>query len=158
MHIAAGKLIDPQTHERVVLNGDHKMSIDDRESQIIERFVDRDKARLPDFFLRGAKGVVVAGAGLLRAAELPLWLDCPLGWSTVDENCGRSCGGELEVARLGDYWFIGRMGQDETISETVVEAFGQVPICARACGDAMLLAEHCHPSLHLPIGAQWVKF
>ena len=46
------------------------------------RFVDRDDARLPGFFLPKANGVVVAEADLLRAVELPLWLDYPVGWSS----------------------------------------------------------------------------
>jgi hypothetical protein len=122
-------------------------------------FLDRAAARLPDFFLPKAKGVLLAEADLLRAVELPLWLDYPLGWSMLDTNWGRSHDRKLEVAKLGEYWFVGRRtGWDAEVSETVVESFGQVPVCSRAVRDAMLIAEHCHPEVRLPIGAHWLKF
>lgn len=122
-------------------------------------YVDRYAARVPHFFLPEAPGVLVAGADLL-GAELPLWLDYPVGWTLVDVNRGKSHDGKLEIAMLGgEYWFIGRNAdRDLRISETVVEAFGKVPICARTCRDAMMLAEHCHPEIRLAIGAAWVKF
>ena len=95
------------------------------------RFVDRDEARLPDFFLPKAIGVIVAGPEFMRAIELPLWSDYPIGWSMVDEVRGQSHDRKLEVAKLGEYWFIGRRGKDHEVSETVVEAFGAVPMARR---------------------------
>ena len=94
----------------------------------------------------------------MRAIELPLWSDYPLGSTMVDEVRGQSHDRKLEVAKLGEYWFIGRRGKDHEVSETVVEAFGAVPICTRTTRDAMLLAEHCQPEVRLPIGACWAKF
>ncbi len=124
----------------------------------IIRFVDRDEARLPDFFLPKAIGVIVAEPEFIRAIELPLWSDYPIGWSMVDEVRGQSHHCKLEVAKLGEYWFIGRKGRDLEVSETVVESFEAAPICARTPRDAMLVAEHCHPEVRLPIGARWLKF
>jgi hypothetical protein len=139
-------------------DGDSKMTkVIEKEPQLY-RCVDRDEARLPDFFLPEAIGVIVAGPEFIRAIELPLWSDYPVGWSMVDEVRGRSHDGKLEVAKLGEYWFIGRRGKDHEVSETVVESFGAVPICTRTPPDAMLLAEQCHPEVHLPIGAHWAKF
>jgi len=129
----------------------------EKEPRLIRCF-DRDEAQLPDFFLPKAKGVVVAEPEFIRANELPLWSDYPIGWSMVDEVRGQSHDGNLEVAKLGEYWFIGRRGKEYEVSETVVESFGGAPICARTPRDAMLLAEQCHPEVHLPIGARWTKF
>jgi hypothetical protein len=60
----------------------------------------------------------------------------------VSENRGRSQNGKLEVAKLGLYWFIGRRQSDfEPIRETIVESFGQAPICTHRPCEAMLVAE-----------------
>jgi hypothetical protein len=122
--------------------------------------VDRNDAHLPDFFASRATAVIVAGPDLLHAFEFPIWLDYPLGWTMVSENRGRSQNGKLEVAKLGLYWFIGRGQSDsEPIRETIVEAFGQAPICTRTPCEAMLVAEGCHASLLcFSIGAQWARF
>jgi len=122
--------------------------------------VDRHDARLPDFFAARATAVIVATPDLLHAFELAIWLDYPLGWTMVSENRGRSQNGKLEVAKLGLYWFIGRRQSDfEPIRETIVESFGQAPICTHRPCEAMLVAEGCHASLlRFSIGAQWVRF
>jgi hypothetical protein len=122
-------------------------------------FVDRDDAKLARFFLPKAIGVLVAEADFLRAIELPLWLDYPMRWTMLDTNWGQSHDGKLEVAKLGEYWFIGRRGRNQiTVSETVVEAFVQVPIGTPTCCDAMLVAEHCRSEVvNLPVGAHWIK-
>jgi len=103
----------------------------EKEPQLIH-CVDRDEARLPDFFSSKAIGVTVAEPEFMRAIELPLWSDYPLGWSMVDEVRGRSHDGKPEVAKLGEYWFIGRKGKDHEISETVALArrgYGGVTRC-----------------------------
>jgi hypothetical protein len=121
-------------------------------------FIDRSVARVPDFFLPKAPGVLVMETDFLKA-EVPLWLDYPVGWTLVDRNRGKSRDGKLEVAQLGEFWFIGRRTDPYShVSETVVEAFGEVPVCTRTCQDAMMLAERCHPEVALPIGACWIRF
>jgi len=134
------------------------MTSNDEKAPQLFRFVNREDAKLPDFFLPKATGLLVAEADLLQAVILPFWLDYPVGWSMLDAHRGQSHDGKLEVAKLGHYWYIGRRrGRDEPVSETVVEAFGQVPICTRTCFDAMLVAEHCHPEVNLPLGAHWMR-
>ncbi len=123
------------------------------------RCVDRHVARLPDFFLPKAENVIVVEPEFLRVIQLPIWSDYPLGWSMVDIIRGRSHDGKLEVAKLGEYWVIGRTDQDNLeVMETVIEFFGAAPICSRTPRDAMLIAESCHPEVHLPIGARWTRF
>ena len=115
--------------------------------------VDRDVARLPDFFVPRATVVNVAESDLLHDSELAIWLDYPLGWSMVSETRGRFQNGMLEVAKLGLYWFIGRRQHDfEPITETIVEPFGPAPICTQTACEAMLVAGYCHPAMHLPVG------
>lgn len=123
-----------------------------------DQFVDRDEAKLPDFFLPRANAVVVAGMGLMRVAELSHGPHRKLDWRMMDANWAQSLHGDLEVAKLGDYWFIGRKGRDVRISETIVEAFGQIPICTHTCRDAMLLAEYCRPKVGWPLSGHWMKF
>ena len=125
--------------------------------------VDRDVARLPDFFVPRATVVNVAEPDLLHDFEFAIWLDYPLGWTMVSKNRGRSQNGMLEVAKLGLYWFIGRRRQYdfEPITETIVEPLGPVPapICTQTPCEAMLVAERCYSSLlQFPIGVQWAKF
>jgi hypothetical protein len=122
--------------------------------------VDRHDARLPDFFAPRATAVIVAGSELLQAFELAIWLDYPLGWTMVSEIRGRSQNGKLEVAKLGLYWFIGRRQSDcQPISETIVEAFGQAPMCTHTPCAAMLAAEGCDANLlRFSIGMQWARF
>ena len=77
----------------------------------------------------------------------------------LDYNRGKSTEGKLEVAKLGEYWFIGRRDSEyDEVKETIVEVFGKALICARTPCEAMLIAEYCHPEVRLPIGAGWVKF
>jgi len=123
-------------------------------------FVERRAAKLPDFFLPDAPGVIVLETDFLKE-ELPLWLDYPVGWTLVDWNRGKSHHGKLEVANLGEYWFIGQRYDDyhTKITKTVVEAFGNVPICARTSQEAMMLAERCNQDVcRLSIGALWLEF
>jgi hypothetical protein len=129
-----------------------EQTANDATPQTFYCFVDRDAARMPDFFLPNSPGVLVMETDFIGT-------DLPKGWTLVDTNRGKSHDGKLEVAKLGEYWFIGRRREDwDAVSETVVEAFGQVPICTRTCCDAMLLAEHCHPEVNLPVGAHWIGF
>ena len=131
---------------------------DETKQQLI-CFVDRHEAQFPDFLLLKATGVIVPGPDFLRAVELPLWIDYPLGWNMVDAIRGRSHDGKLEVAKLGEYWFVGRREWDfDVVTETIVEPFGQNPIGTRTSLEAMLVAEHCHPAMRLPIGAKWHHF
>jgi hypothetical protein len=122
------------------------------------RCVDRVEARLPDFFLPQAPGVIVAGADFLCAPKPPLSSDHAIGWSMVDVNRWRSHDRALEVAKLGEYWFIGRRELYGEITDTIVEAFGQTPICTRLPQDAIIVAERCNPDVNLPIGATWIRF
>ena len=122
------------------------------------RFVDRDEAKLPDFFLPRADGVVVAGMHLMRVAELSHGPYRKLDWRMMDANWAQSLHGDLGVAKLGDHWFIGRKGCDVRISEILVEAFGERPVCTPSCRDAMLLAEYCHPKVGRPLPGFWMKF
>jgi hypothetical protein len=147
-----------EQHSDNVLMEISKMTTGIQKEPLLVRCVDRDEARLPDFFLPEAVGVIVAEPEFMRAIELPLWSDYPLGWSMTDEVRGQSHDCNLEVTKLGEYWFVGRKGKDHEISETVVEAFGAAPICTRTPRDAMLLAQHSHPEVRLPIGAHWLKF
>jgi len=122
------------------------------------RCVDRAEASLPDFFLPQAPGVIVASADFLRATKPSLSPDHGTGWSMVDVNRWQSHDSALEVAKLGEYWFIGRRELYGKITDTIVEAFGRAPICTRSSSDAIIVAERCHPEVHLPIGAKWVRF
>jgi hypothetical protein len=121
------------------------------------RFVVRDQARLPDFFLPEAEGVAVAGTDLMRAAELSHGPHRKLRWRMMNENWGRSADGDLEVAKLGDYWFITRKRGDLKASETLVEAFGRAPFCTAECRGAMLLAEYCNPKVGRLLPGHWMK-
>jgi hypothetical protein len=122
------------------------------------RFIDRRAAKLPDFFLPFAAGVIVAGDDLMRAAELSHGPHRKLNWRLMDNNWGTSADGDLEVAKLGDYWFIARKGDDLRASETLVEAFGRVPVGTTRCRDAMLLAEYCSPKVGRLFPGHWMKF
>lgn len=122
--------------------------------------VDRNEARLPNFFCSQAPVAIVLGSEMLGPLQLPIWLDYPVGWTMVAENRGRSERGKLEIAKLGLYWFVGRrLSEFEIITETIVEAFGHAPICAHTPCDAMLIAEGFHlASESFSIGAGWEKF
>jgi hypothetical protein len=140
------------------LNGEVQMIPTAKRAPEIIRFVDRDEAKLPDFFLPRANGVVVAGMDLMRAAELSHGPDRKLDWRMMDANWAQSLHGDLEVAKFGNHWFIGRKGRDLIISETLVEAFGKIPVCTPTSRDAMLLAEYCHPEVGWPLPGHWMKF
>ena len=66
---------------------------------------------------------------------------------------------EREISGFAENWYIGRQPSDsEPIRETIVEVFGQAPICTHTACEAMLFAAACHASfLHISMGAQWAR-
>ena len=131
--------------------------------KLFERFVEREESGLPTDVLPGARGALVAGEDLLKAAGHFPGSEWPEGWSkAASADCFHRCCEEtkyiLEVDKIGDRWLVLRTNAllAENL-EALVLAFEQVPICTNTFQEAMRLADHCHPDPGQTVGGCWVK-
>jgi hypothetical protein len=132
--------------------------------QLFECFVDRAEANLPEFFPKEAKGAVVAGPDLIRGLEDYSGSHESWGWEASVDGTAFECflpndrpgiDVYLDIEQRGELWYIRRqIGND--ITQALVVAFENVPICTRTFRDAIRLAEHCHPDTRAPMAGCWV--
>jgi len=129
-----------------------------RHGGLIEHYVDRDYAEIPDTVAPSAKYVATAGSNLLALVH-PMCsqrrLRRPNGWEGYENDDDlpeviaandnfllvRQYGADWD--RLGETWGIERK---VGIHEILAFAFGPTPILCFNFKEAMLLAKHCHPN------------
>jgi hypothetical protein len=108
-----------------------------------------------------AEGVLIAGEDMLLGLGHHPGASNPVGWfhraSGFNKTApdGKSV---LWVQQCGSYWIVERSRRSEsghTCDETLVCAFGSVPIWAFTCAAAMRLAEHCDPDARAPVARCW---
>jgi hypothetical protein len=129
--------------------------------QLFECFIDRAEAHLPEFFHEWAKGALIAGPGLIRSladysGSYESW-----GWErsvgAAFRRPSKTNYGELNITKGGEFWYIYRENDLTCITQALVVAFEDVPICTRTFRDAIRLAEHCHPIARAPMPGYWLN-
>jgi hypothetical protein len=131
--------------------------------RLIEQVLDRDEARLPEWFVPLARGVAIASDTLLRKAGYRHGMHRPRGWcETLPEyfKWKISCDNFLLVRANDDtgLWTVERLGpmRQSEVDEVLVHVFGWTPVFARSHQSAMRLAMYCHEN-GPPPGFQWFK-
>ncbi len=139
-------------------------SLKDFPSHLIGEVIDRDEARLPNWFVPLARGVAIASDALLRKVDHRPGMRRPRGWRetspeyfvwNIDWN-------SFLLVRESDetgLWTVERLGRarrhvDDT--EVLVHLFGSTPIFTRSYQSAMRLAMHCHVN-GPPLELRWIK-
>ena len=134
--------------------------------RIFEAFIDRDQAHMPDIYVPRAKGALIAGEYLLRAAGYRHGSHRPQGWRKFKPGVfvkPLSYEFTLEVRQCGNWrsnlWTIERSNYliDGYCVEALVCAFENVPIHATTYQGAMRVAEHCHPFPQHPVPGCWFR-
>lgn len=147
--------------------------------EIFECDLDRAQAGIPPGYMLKVSGVLVAGRDMLIAIGMAPGAPEPDGWlpavPPIPKDAGfQACGTAdfekpsrdgnrmLRAKRFGKFWTAER--STKTISgrykyrliETLVFAFGEVPIWTRTPQAAMRLAEHCDPIPDTPVAGFWL--
>jgi hypothetical protein len=134
--------------------------------RLFETFIDRDQAPMPDIYVPSAKGVLIAGEDLLRAAGYRARSHRPKGWRKFKPGVfvkPLSSEFTLEVRQCGSWrsnmWTVERSNffTDGDCVEALVCAFENVPIWATTYQGAMRMAEYCHPFPQAPVPGRWVR-
>ena len=134
---------------------------------LIEQFIDRRNASIPDTFVPSAKGIATFSQFLVelvnREALYRLWVGTrPRGWVGKCRGdqvfCSPSSACFVAVRRYGKLWAVERkMKRDgQYVHEVLCLAFGPTPIFHRLNVWAITLAQHCHPDLRDEL--QWLRW
>jgi hypothetical protein len=129
---------------------------------IIDRVIDRNEARLPEWFAPLARGVAIASDTLLHEAGHRHGLLRPRGWrETSRDYFVRDIGWSSLLVRESDetgLWTIERLGEarQSEVDEVLVFEFGSTPIFTPSSQSAMRLAVYCHENVP-PKGLRWIK-
>jgi hypothetical protein len=144
----------------------------DREfSPLIGEVIDRDPAKLPDWFVPFAHGIFVASEALLRTAGHRDGMRRPRGWRKalgIDadgvyvHHVARvePCNSRWLLVReclVQGLWMVERWTERRRhgdADDILVHEFGSTPIFTRSCPAAMRLAMHCHAK-EPPAGLRW---
>jgi len=136
-------------------------------------WLDRDQAKMPNYYLPEAPGVAIAGDSLLRAVGYDCGSRRPRGW--VESNAGvfryYSTPGDKMIlqVREGDakFWVVERFRVNDWLDPsgrvpgvniyTLVYAPSGRPIWAPTHQAAMHLAQYCHPTFRSPVAGRWVQ-
>jgi hypothetical protein len=117
---------------------------------MIEKVVDRSQMQLPPSVVPLARGVAVAGDGLLRMAGYDPEAPRPRGWRARDKRLftsSTSLTRGLMVQEYGGLWsierFRGRRDMQFVAHKILVHRFGSTPIFAPNLEAAMCLVTHC---------------
>jgi hypothetical protein len=135
---------------------------------LFREVIDRNKIKLPDWFVPLARGVAFASDALLLKAGYRRPSDRPPGWRKTNSDVFSKrtvLGKDMTVATLTvrqyedqDWWTIERYHENrkyEDITDVLVFRFGSTPIFCRNYQSAMQLAEYCQKN-ELPSGLCWV--
>lgn len=132
-------------------------------SHLIDEVIDRDEARLPNWFVPLARGVAIASDALLRKAGHRDGLYRPRGWRETSpeyfvRNLDWNCYLLVRESDETDLWTIERLGASRRYNadEVLVHMFGSTPIFTRSYRSAMRLAMHCHAN-GPPSELRWIK-
>jgi hypothetical protein len=130
---------------------------------IIDRVIDRNEARLPEWFAPLARGLAIASDALLYEAGHRHGVRRPRGWrETSRDYFVREIGwNSLLLVRESDetgLWTIERLGEprQSEVDEVLVFEFGWTPIFTQSSQSAMRLAMYCHEN-EPPSGLRWIK-
>jgi hypothetical protein len=122
------------------------------DDKLIEEFIDRSNAEIPDTFVPSAIRIAVGTDDLLLFAE-PMALYDSMRRSnrwfgSAHGGLFRMVGADsyiLSVRRYGKLWSIERQRLGEK-SEVLAFGYGPTPIFYHNFKAAMALAKHCHPN------------
>jgi hypothetical protein len=135
----------------------------ERLPRLIDRVVDRNEARLPEWFAPLARGAAIASDTLLYEAGHRRGLRRPRGWrETSPDYFVRDIGwNSLLLVRESDetgLWTIERLSEarQSEVDEVLVFEFGWTPIFTPSSQSAMRLAMYCHEN-EPPRGLRWIK-
>jgi len=117
---------------------------------------------MPERYMPSAEGVLIAGEDMLLGVGHYPGAIPPVGWfrrATGFSKTAPDGKSVLSVQQCGRYWIIERsrlLDGGRTRDETLVCAFGSVPIWAPTCAAAMRVAEHCDPISRSPVAGCWI--
>jgi hypothetical protein len=125
--------------------------------RLFDEVIDRTP-EMPDWYVPAAKGVLIAGEDMLRAAGYVPGSSSPYGWSPGQPGAFKKLlpdGYILWVRENGKLWAIERsLGRDT--DEALTSLLGPRLLCTRTYEAAMRLAEYCHPQAPLNVpGLTW---
>src|SRR5277367_4715098 len=118
-----------------------------------DEVIDRNEAKLPDWFVPLARGIAIASDALLRQIGHRPGMRRPRGWFEANDDCfkrliGWPGAGSLFVRECEEtkLWTVERLGaaRQYEVDEVLVFTFGWTPIFARSYKSAMRIAMHCH--------------
>jgi hypothetical protein len=134
---------------------------------LIDEFIDRRNAKIPDTFVPSARGIATFNLFLVelvnREALYRLGVGTrPRGWvgkcreGKVFSSPSFACA--VTVRRYGKLWAIERdlPRNGRHVYEVLCLAFGPTPIFHRLNVWAITLAQHCHPDLR--DDAEWLRW
>jgi hypothetical protein len=130
---------------------------------LIEKFLARSSANLPDWFVPLARGAAIPSKYLLRMAGYGRGYRRPSGWNkepsgALFKEFYREC---LVVVPGPTLWRIEREGSlrrpHHRVNLTLGHDFGSTPILARNVQAAICLAEFFIRPGRLPLGLCWVE-
>src|SRR5262249_49217344 len=128
---------------------------------LFEKFVRGARTEMPDWYLRSADGVLIAGEDMLRAAGHRPGAAPPTGGApsaACFKKKARDGKTRPLVQRGGKLWIIERsvrLDSDYVKDETLVFAFGSRPIWTRTREAAMRLADLCDPIPAVAMSGYW---
>jgi hypothetical protein len=133
-----------------------KERIEQQAPILFECMVDRSDTEMPDDYLPTARGILIAGRDMLRAAGYVPGSCRPRGWSRRNPGVFARPSAEsqhiLWVRQCGRFWVIERSfefsehGCDFRDDYALTCALTDMPISTRTYQAAMRLAEHCDMS------------
>jgi hypothetical protein len=130
---------------------------------LIDRIIERNEARLPEWFLPLARGGAFPSKGLLRQIGYHRGMKRPHGWGETSNGFYRTLidvDTRLIVRQSEDLdlWSVERWSfkRRSEVDEVLVFRFGATPIFTKDPVAAMLLARHCHLK-GPPPGLSWFK-
>jgi hypothetical protein len=130
---------------------------------LIEKFLDRSSANLPDWFVPLARGAATPSRYLLRRAGYGRNWRRPPGWGkagsgSLFKEFRQEC---LVVVPSQPLWRIEREGSLKRphcrVNLTLAHIFGSIPILARNVQSAICLAEFCILPGPLTTGLCWAE-
>jgi hypothetical protein len=131
---------------------------------LIEKFLDRSSANLPDWFVPLARGAATPSKYLLRRAGYGRNWRRPPDWRKPHrEELWKSFPNSecLTVVGGGPFWRIEREGSLNRphfrVNLTLAHVFGSTPILARNVQSAICLAEFCMLPGPVPAGLCWAE-
>ena len=138
-----------------------KIVLNNTTAHLFVQVLDRAQTEMPEWYLRSAQGVLIAGPGILSTSGHRPGIFHAAGWCRGESGfrkVSRDGKSVLWVQPCGKFWIIERSIHLDAVymqDEALISAFGARPIWTRTRQAAMQLAEHCDPMPRDPVAGYW---